>query len=70
MSTTGPSSGTKSTYRFSQPGGPEIESGEFANDDEAEAHARGLPIAVESPVLIERRGHVDWEYVNEVDERP
>lgn len=73
MSEMRPSSGPKSTYRFFLPGGAdiqEIERIELDSDDAAEEHARSLPQAKESPVVIERQGHVDWEYVTEIDERP
>jgi hypothetical protein len=70
MSDMGPPSGKTSLYRFSRPGGVEIESRELDDDDAAEAYARALPVARETAVVIQRHDHVDWEYVTEVDERP
>jgi hypothetical protein len=77
MSATGPSTGHSSVYRFFVPGEAdsgtdvkEIERLELDGDDAAEEHARSLPQAKEFPVVVERQGHVDWEYVTEVDERP
>jgi hypothetical protein len=67
---TEPSSGRTWLYRFSQPGGVEMETCELSGDDAAETHARELSKARESPVVIERHDHVDWEYVTEADERP
>ena len=59
-----------SQYRFSLPGGEDIESGEFADDDAADTRARELSKAKDQPVIIHRlRGHVDWEYVTEADAR-
>jgi hypothetical protein len=57
-------------YRFSQPGGAEIETGDFGGDAAAETHARELSTSQSIPVIIERHAMVDWEYVTEVDERP
>ena len=57
-------------YRFSRPGGDEIERRELNDDESAEMIARELSRAGEVPVVIERFGHVDWEYVTEADERP
>ena len=70
MTDTGPSSAKTWLYRFSRPGGTEIETRELDGDDTAETHARELSKAQGSPVVIERRDHVDWEYVTEADERP
>jgi hypothetical protein len=70
MTDTGPSSGKPSTYRFSRPGGIEIERHELNDDEAAEVIAREISKAQEVPVVIERFGHVDWEYVTEADERP
>ena len=59
------------SYRFSRPGGDELETGVFANDDEADTHARRLSREQDTPVVIHRlHGHVDWEYVTEADDRP
>ena len=55
---------------FLPPGGIEIETRELSNDEEAEIVAREISRAQEVPVVIERFGHVDWEYVTEADERP
>jgi hypothetical protein len=57
-------------YRFSRPDQTEIEIRELDNDEVAEMIARELSRAQEVPVVIERYGHVDWEYVTEADERP
>jgi hypothetical protein len=57
-------------YRFSRPGGIEIETRALSSDDKAEEIARELSRAQETPVVIERHDHVDWEYVTEADERP
>ncbi len=57
-------------YRFSRPGGIELETRELAGNDAAEAHARELSKAQATPVTIQCHDHVDWEYVTEVDERP
>lgn len=72
MTATAPGSGNVHQYRFMQPGEAEveIEVKAFDSDDAAEDYARDLPLAKESPIIIEKRGHVDWEYVTEVDERP
>jgi hypothetical protein len=69
MSDIGPTSDKTSLYRFSGPGGAEIETRELSGDDAAEMIARELSRAQEVPVVIERFGHVDWEYVTEADER-
>jgi hypothetical protein len=69
MSTTGPDSGKTWLYRFSRPGGIEIETHALSSDDRAEEIARELSRAQETPVVIERHDHVDWEYVTEADER-
>ena len=67
-----PSSGSTWRYQFSEPGGTELETGEFSDDDTAEARGRELSTAKASPVIVKRHaGHVDaWNYVTEVDERP
>jgi hypothetical protein len=70
MTNTGAPSAKTSLYRFSRPGGTEIETRELGSDDDAEAYARELPMAPQTPIVIERHDHVDWEYVTEVDERP
>ena len=70
MTDTGPNSGKPSIYRFSRPGGAEIERRELNDDESAEMIARELSRAQVVPVVIERFGHVDWEYVTESDERP
>jgi hypothetical protein len=69
MTDTGPSSRTW-LYRFAAPGGVEIETRELDSDDAAEVYARQLSKDRDSAIVIERRGHVDWEYVTEADERP
>ncbi len=57
------------TYRFTKRGSSETEERAFRNDTEAERYARDLSKSTQAPVLIERRDHVDWEYVTEADER-
>lgn len=70
MADTEPFSGRTTQYRFSRPGGVEIETADFNGDNWAEAYARELSASENSPVIIHRlRGIVDWEYVTEVDER-
>ena len=69
MSDQGTSSAKQWHYQFAQPGGVEIETGEYAGDDAAEARGRELSGSMQSPVIISRRGFADWEYVTEVDER-
>jgi hypothetical protein len=70
MTDTAPPSGKTWLYRFSRPGDAEIETRELNGDDAAEAYARGLPVAQETPIVIQRHDHVDWEYVTEIDDRP
>ncbi|HYA44752.1 MAG TPA: hypothetical protein VED59_04035 [Acidimicrobiales bacterium] len=69
MTNSRPSSAQGSLYRFLQEG-TEVEEREFLGDDAAEEHARELSKAKQVPITIERRDHVDWEYVTEADERP
>jgi hypothetical protein len=70
MPDTTPNAGPARQYRFSLPGGEEIETNEFADDDAADTRARELSKAKDQPVVIHRlRGHVDWEYVTEADAR-
>lgn len=57
-------------YRFSEPGGEEIEVAELENDAAAEAHARALSKDRVVPVIMQRHDLVDWEYIGEVDDRP
>lgn len=70
MTDTDPSHSKTWRYRFTRPGGEEIETGEHGGDEPAEARAREISKAQESPVVVERHDMVDWEYVTEVDERP
>lgn len=56
-------------YRFTRPDETEIDTRELGTDEEAEAVARELSRAQNVVVVIERFGHVDWEYVTEADER-
>jgi hypothetical protein len=67
-----PSSRKLWSYRFSQPGGSVVETGDFSGNDTAETRARELSKSNETPIVIHRHSaHVDaWEYVTEVDERP
>jgi hypothetical protein len=70
MSETEPAVGKTWQYRFTQPGDVEVETREFAGDEAAEAYARELSKSKQVPIIIHRfLGHVDWEYVDEVDER-
>jgi len=69
MTDTESSPGRTWLYRYSRPGGVEIETAEFHGDQAAEAHARELSKAQAVPVVVERHDHVDWEYLTEVDER-
>ncbi len=64
-----PSSDGSSLYRFLQPDETEVEQRQLLDDDAAEDYARGLSKARQTPITIERRDHVDWEYVTEADER-
>jgi hypothetical protein len=71
MSGTGPSEARKWRYRFSQPGGVEMETGEFESDDDAETYAHELSRSRDVPVIVHRlKGTVDWEYLTEADARP
>jgi hypothetical protein len=70
MSDTTPNSDRTWKYRFARPGDVEIEVAEFDGDLSAEAHARQFSESLQTPVIIHRLlGHVDWEYLTEVDER-
>jgi hypothetical protein len=66
------SAGRLWSYRFSQPGGTVVETGEFTGDDAAQGRGRQLSEANNAPIVVHRHsGHVDgWDYVDEVDERP
>jgi hypothetical protein len=70
MTDNGQPSGKSWHYRFSRPGDVEIETGDFGGDDAAESRARELSTTLVVPVVVERHGVVDWQYVTEVDERP
>ncbi len=70
MTDSRPSSAGAQRYRFTRPGGVEIETNELESDDAAEAYARDLSKGQGTPVIVERHDHVDWEYVTEVDTRP
>lgn len=67
-----PSTGSAWLYQFSEPGGSELETGQFMGDEAAEARGRELSTSRGIPVIVKRHaGHVDaWNYVTEVDERP
>jgi len=57
-------------YRFSLPGGEEIETAEFTDDGAADSRARELSQTKNQPVIVHKlHGHVDWEYVTEADAR-
>jgi hypothetical protein len=70
MPDTPSSSGRTWRYRFTRPGGAEVETGEFPRDEAAIARARELSTSIEEPIVVERYGRVDWHYLDEVDERP
>lgn len=70
MTESGPLPDSAALYRFSRPGGIEVETKGMESDEAAEIHARDLSTEKASPIVIERRNHVDWEYITEVDERP
>lgn len=72
MTDADPSFGRLWRYQFSQPDETVVETGEFNDDDTAEAKARELSKSKESPIVVKRHSaHVDaWTYVTEVDERP
>jgi hypothetical protein len=71
VSETGAAEGKKWSYRFSQPGGVEIETGEFESDEAAETYAHELSRSRDVPVIVHRlKGRVDWEYLTEADARP
>jgi len=58
-------------YRFTRPGGVEIEIKELDGDDTAETWAHELSRSSNSPVIIHRdEGGSDWKYITEVDDRP
>jgi hypothetical protein len=63
------SSGRTWRYRFSLPGGEEIEVREFDSNESAEQYARELSKARQEPVTIQYHDLVDWVYVTEVDQR-
>lgn len=67
-----PSVGPLWRYQFSQPDDTVVETGEFNDDESAEARARELSKSKASPIVVKRHSaHVDsWVYVTEVDERP
>jgi hypothetical protein len=69
MTDIGPSAAITRRYRFSRPGGAEIETREMKSDEDAEVRARELSQGQGTPVIIEHHDHVDWEYVTEVDNR-
>lgn len=70
MSDLGQNAGGNSLYRFLQPGQTDGETQQMGDDATAENYARQLSTTQSVPIIIERRDHVDWEYVTEVDERP
>lgn len=66
-----PSSDRLLRYRFSRPGGADVETRELNGDEAAESWARELSKSNVAPIIIHRhRGLDDWEYITEVDERP
>ncbi len=69
MTDTGSSAGRTWRYRFSRPGGDEVDIRELHGNDTAERHARELSKAQGSPIVIQYHDLVDWVYVTEVDER-
>ena len=64
------SSGSTWRYHFVNPGGDEVETGEFTGDEAAMARARELSTTMVEPIVVERYGLVAWHYVDEADERP
>jgi hypothetical protein len=62
-------SGRTWRYRFSLPGGEEIEIRELNSNEAAEEYARELSKARQEPVTIQYHDLVDWTYVTEVDQR-
>jgi hypothetical protein len=70
MPDTWSSSGRTWRYRFTRPGGAEVETGEFPRDEAAIARAREISTSMKEPIVVERYGRVDWHYLDEVDERP
>ncbi len=66
-----PSSSDKTwRYRFIRPGGDEVETGAFGDDEAAMGRARELSTSRGEAIVVERYGMVDWHYVDEADERP
>jgi hypothetical protein len=64
-----PSEGATALYRFLQPGGTEAEQRRLPGDEAAEDCARELSKQNQTPITVQRRDDVDWEYVTEADER-
>lgn len=64
-------SGHEWTYRFTQPGGDEIETRDLDGDGAAESLAREFSKSGSVPVIVHRLQRLanSWEYVIEVDER-
>lgn len=70
MSETGPASGATWRYRFSKPGGVEVETRELDGDDAAESYAIELSKDQDSPIVVHRLiRDEDWRYLTEADER-
>lgn len=69
MADPGSSSGHTPLYRFLQPDGTEVEQRELPDDDAADDYAVELSKARQTPITVQRRDYVDWEYVTEADER-
>jgi hypothetical protein len=68
----GSASGPVWRYRFTKPGGEEIETTRLPDDDTAITRARDRSASNVTPVVIHRQDEtgIDWEYVTEVDSRP
>jgi hypothetical protein len=69
MTNTDPSSGRTWRFRFSLPGGEEIEIRELNSNNAAEEYARGISKVRQAVVTIKYHDLVDWVYVTEVDQR-
>jgi hypothetical protein len=69
MTHTEPSSERTWRYRFSLPGGEEIEVRELNSNEAAEDYARELSKARQTPIRVQYHDLVDWVYITEVDQR-
>jgi hypothetical protein len=71
MTTADPASTRQWHYRFSRPGGAELEHQELPGDDAAASRARELSASENTPVIVHRLHQLvdDWEFIAEVDDR-